>query len=311
MSNTAKSCNLDQPAHAKDDGNEPGVPATAAQDNSTDMKSANSRLDFLSLASFTAGVFHNVGNIVNTLCISAETALEIVEQLDAKGVGEAAKLLGSFDEEMAQHFGDQHPLRLLPSYLTELSRRISDQQTKGIGELQVLIESAEHIRENLRYQQDVFTDNLGDEPLDIGRLIEHALSLQQNVLKREQIRVDVRCEKIPPTRLKRRPLLQVLTNLIVNSKHAMQEIRSERLLSITAGTEGERILIRVTDSGVGILQSDLERIFEREFTTKKEGSGIGLYISRHLVEELGGRLTAQSAGPDKGATFIISLPVIP
>ena len=277
--------------------------------SSYEQNAPDPQAELVRLVSFTRGVFHNIGNIVNTLCISAETAVEIVEHIEYQGVGEAAKLLRSLDDELAENFDEEHPLRLLPSYLEDLSLRLSEQQNKAHAELQVLIESAEHIRENLQYQHALLKDDLDDAPVDIGHLIEHVLSLHQNMLKREHIHVAVSCEPIPPTRLKRRPLLQVLTNLIVNSKHAMQECQRERLLRITVASDEERILVRVTDNGMGIEQSDLTRIFDHGFTTKEQGLGIGLSISRQLIEQLGGSLSAESAGPGEGATFVVSLPL--
>ncbi len=69
------------------------------------------------------------------------------------------------------------------------------------------------------------------------------------------------------------------------------------------------VLISVIDSGVGIPRENLERIFNHGFTTRSDGHGFGLHSSALAARELGGSLHAQSAGPGKGATFTLALPL--
>jgi len=104
-------------------------------------------------------------------------------------------------------------------------------------------------------------------------------------------------------------LQQVMLNLIVNAIEAMTSIpEHERELVVSTETSApEGILVEVADSGAGVAEDDRERIFESFYTTKGSGVGIGLSISRALVEAHGGRLWVDGRAP-QGATFRFTLP---
>jgi signal transduction histidine kinase len=101
-------------------------------------------------------------------------------------------------------------------------------------------------------------------------------------------------------------LQQVLMNLMLNGIEAMKDTSGE--LTVTSKrTEDGQLVISVSDSGIGLPQEQPDRIFQAFFTTKSQGTGMGLSISRTIVESHGGRLWA-SAHIGGGATFHFSLP---
>jgi PAS domain S-box-containing protein len=103
-------------------------------------------------------------------------------------------------------------------------------------------------------------------------------------------------------------LQQVLMNLIVNSIDAMKDVEGTRELVINSRrTENEQIQISVTDTGVGLPQQHTDQIFNAFFTTKSHGTGLGLRISRSIVEAHGGRLWAADH-PPRGTSFYFTLP---
>jgi PAS domain S-box-containing protein len=103
-------------------------------------------------------------------------------------------------------------------------------------------------------------------------------------------------------------LQQVLMNLIVNSIDAMKDVEGIRELVINSRrTENEQIQISVTDTGMGLPQQHTDQIFNAFFTTKSHGTGLGLRISRSIVEAHGGRLWAADH-PPRGTSFYFTLP---
>lgn len=80
-------------------------------------------------------------------------------------------------------------------------------------------------------------------------------------------------------------------------------------MTIRVSRQDETARITVSDNGVGIAVENLTRIFAHGFTTKKNGHGFGLHSSALAAKELGGSLRASSEGPDRGATFILELPL--
>jgi signal transduction histidine kinase len=107
-------------------------------------------------------------------------------------------------------------------------------------------------------------------------------------------------------------LQQVVLNLLKNASDAMSAIedRPRQLLIRTEPDEGGRVRLTVQDAGVGLAPQAMDRIFEAFYTTKNEGMGMGLSVSRSIVERHHGRLwTAPKDGP--GATFSFSIPCGP
>lgn len=114
----------------------------------------------------------------------------------------------------------------------------------------------------------------------------------------------------PPVRVDKHKILQILTNLLRNAKHAVEDFgRPAGRIAVTIDADGERSRIAVTDNGVGIAPENLTRIFRHGFTTKKNGHGFGLHSGANAAKEMSGRLSVHSAGPGTGATFTLELPV--
>jgi signal transduction histidine kinase len=104
-------------------------------------------------------------------------------------------------------------------------------------------------------------------------------------------------------------LQQVTMNLIVNSFDAMKDVNGLREMIIKSQrAENEQIQVSVSDSGIGLPPQRAEEIFDAFFTTKPHGTGMGLRISRSIIESHGGRLWADG-NQGRGATFQFTLPV--
>jgi PAS domain S-box-containing protein len=147
--------------------------------------------------------------------------------------------------------------------------------------------------------------------LDLNDTIREVIALTQHEIRRNDILLDAQlAEGLPPVQGDRVQLQQVLLNLIVNAIEAMSETNERpRKLTIVSCPQGPDVLrIEVRDSGAGLDPEHATRLFEPFYTTKASGIGIGLSISRSIVEAHGGQLSAGPNSPD-GAVFRLSLPV--
>jgi C4-dicarboxylate-specific signal transduction histidine kinase len=149
----------------------------------------------------------------------------------------------------------------------------------------------------------------GKTRLDINKIIEEVLILIQDeaVSKGVAVRVDL-AENNPPVMGDRVQLQQVILNLVMNGIEATAPVtdRPREVRISSRPLESDKVLVTVQDSGVGIGEQSLEKIFDAFYTTKSQGMGMGLAISRSIVEDHGGQLSATSNN-GSGATFQFTL----
>jgi len=147
-------------------------------------------------------------------------------------------------------------------------------------------------------------------PLNINETIQEVIALVSNEVVRSKVELKTELEAdLPPVSGDRIQLQQVILNLILNGKEAMSGVQSHpRELLISSGKSGsDEVVVAVRDSGHGLEAKDVERIFDPFFTTKAGGMGLGLSISRTIIEAHGGTLWA-TQNEDKGATIQFTLP---
>jgi signal transduction histidine kinase len=145
------------------------------------------------------------------------------------------------------------------------------------------------------------------EVLHINDIIREMTPLLRHEADRHSVTIRTELDStLPIITADRVQLQQVLLNLMLNGIEAMKGTGGE-LIVTSSRAEDDQLLISVTDSGPGLPAEEIERIFEAFFTTKPQGTGMGLSISRNIVESHGGRLWA-SGNAGRGATFHFTLP---
>jgi C4-dicarboxylate-specific signal transduction histidine kinase len=153
-------------------------------------------------------------------------------------------------------------------------------------------------------------------PLDLRGVVKDVLALAryESATRGVQIRSELPNDLLPVSG-DRVQIQQVLLNLVVNGMDAMNSVEESKRILIISGRRETRggtpeLLLSVQDAGTGLNPEEADRLFEAFFTTKPEGMGMGLAISRSIIEAHGGRLWAEpNQGP--GATFLLSLPAAP
>ena len=147
------------------------------------------------------------------------------------------------------------------------------------------------------------------EVVDVNEVIREMIALLSGEAGRYSISIHTElANDLPKIRADRVQLQQVFMNLMLNAIDAMNEIDAARELTIKSQRDDEeKLLISVTDTGVGLPAQGADKIFDAFFTTKPQGTGMGLSISRSIIESHGGRLWA-AANSERGATFRFTLP---
>jgi C4-dicarboxylate-specific signal transduction histidine kinase len=147
------------------------------------------------------------------------------------------------------------------------------------------------------------------ERVDVNELVREMIVLLRGEATRYAISIRTElAADLSPVMGDRVQLQQVLMNLIMNGIDAMKEMDGARDLAITSRqAETDRALVSISDTGPGLPSQQADQIFKAFFTTKTHGIGMGLSISRSIVESHGGRLWAAANG-SRGASFYLTLP---
>jgi signal transduction histidine kinase len=198
----------------------------------------------------------------------------------------------------------------VPEFIESLAQHFSGERDRLLLELDSLQKNVDHIKEIVSMQQSYALMVGTVETLEAAVLMEDALRMNSSALNRHEVRVVRDFEAVPPVIAEKGKVLQILVNLIRNSKYACDEGgRPDKVMTlrVTPGEPGYVRLI-VQDNGIGILPENLANIFEHGFTTKATGHGFGVHSSAIAAREMRGVLTVYSEGLGHGAAFTLELP---
>ena len=253
-------------------------------------------------------VTHYVG-IQTDITLMREKGLEIDEQreelLHVTRVGKLAEFVSSLAHEISQ------PLTAILSYAQASQRMLAEREPEVHKILSYIIsddQRAAAVIQRLRALLKKSTSEM--KLLNINVLINETVALIETDASVRNILLKFELEENLPFILGDRiQMQQVLLNLISNSFDALESSEGPReILIITSRKDGGTIIVAVKDSGCGIPVENIPKLFTHFFTNKPDGLGMGLSISRSIVEAHGGRLDVEN-NPDRGATFYFTIPV--
>ncbi len=150
-------------------------------------------------------------------------------------------------------------------------------------------------------------------PVSLSELVRHALKVYEPRCETNDIQIEIHCLSTKLLTLRRGEMMQVISNLIANSMHAMP---AGGLLSIsvedTEGGDAGMVVMTIQDTGIGIAPENLPKVFDAFFTTRSTiGTGIGLFVAKQFVEGHGGRIELESKNGaiEHGTTVRVFLPL--
>jgi two-component system sensor kinase FixL len=224
--------------------------------------------------------------------------------------------LGELSSSLAHEL--THPLTAILSN-AQAAQRFLDGDDVDLSEVREILKdivtedqrAAEVIHRLRRLLKKGEPQNYCDD-VDLNEVIRDVLKLMRNDLINQNVTVDTDlAQNLPAVIGDRVQLQQVLLNLVLNACEAMTgNDSSKRQLLIASKMTKSAVRVSVTDHGGGIPEQKMEQIFERFFTTKKKGMGLGLSICRTIIDAHRGKIWAAN-NADHGATFHFRLPIMP
>jgi PAS domain S-box-containing protein len=263
------------------------------------------------MAEVATGVLHNVGNVLNSVNVSAGLVVEKLRRSKAPKLAKAAALLATHNGDLADYLTKDVNGQKLPGYLAKLGEFFVAENAELLREVDQLGRNIEHIKEVVAMQQSYAKVSGVFENLPAHRLVEDAIAMNIGAFERHGVVVDRQFSPVLLIRVDRHKVLQILINLIRNAKYALDDVvRTDKRITVSISAVNERsVRIVVSDNGIGISPENLTRIFAHGFTTREGGHGFGLHSGALAARSMGGSLSVASAGTGQGATFTLELPI--
>ncbi|TDU63187.1 HAMP domain-containing protein [Prosthecobacter fusiformis] len=286
---------------------------TSREQAVTSLAEANTRLLSTSrqagMAEVATSILHNVGNVLNSVSVSAEVVSTKVRQFRIGSLKNLAGLLQENAANLGTFLSTDPRGKEVPAYMMKLVGQLAEPQQGILEELESLRKNIEHIKEIVAMQQNYARGCGVMEEISVSELIDDAIRINAAGFTRHELSLVCDIQDDQPILTDRHKVLQILVNLLGNAKYAVAQTQEEKILTVrVTRDENKAVQISIIDNGVGIASENLTRIFQHGFTTKKDGHGFGLHSGALAARELGGNLTAYSAGIGRGATFTLELP---
>lgn len=261
---------------------------------------------FAKMAANVSAVQNHLESEVDARTGELSIAVEQLRRLDAElrqneRFATLGRLSGNVSHELRNPLGVMNTVTALLDDLAETSPRVK--------------QYAQLLREQIRLSERIINDLLdrarSDAPIlstvDVAHLLDETISRADVP---ESIKVERHYQSpLPPVTIDRDQVGQIIWNLLTNAIQSMQSVPGKpHTLAVRASVDPQRLRIEVADTGAGVPEDALDRLFEPMYTTKSGGVGLGLSISRSFARANGGDLTL-SPVPGGGACFVLDLPV--
>jgi PAS domain S-box-containing protein len=266
------------------------------------------------MADVATGVLHNVGNVLNSVSVSATVVADRLRHSKVLKLCRATAMLREQNSHLGDFLTTDPKGKLIPGFLSTVSEELASERTELIARMDAVGEHIKHIREIVTMQQNYAKVSGVYENLSPMELVEDGLRLNVAAFERHHIELVREFEEnLPKVCVDRHKFLQILINLLRNAKHAMEHVveRERRMIIRMGMASSDRVKVVISDNGIGIPPENMSKIFNHGFTTKKDGHGFGLHSGANAAKEMGGSLTARSDGHGQGAEFTLELPAAP
>ena len=266
----------------------------------TEARMREGEARFRQIAEISSNTLHNIGNVLNNLTISGQTAENLLNQINLERLADVAKMLETFSQVQQDAKG-----KLISPYLLKVKENLGEGVQEVATAIQSSLKKLQMAREAISIQHKTMRSGK-KEWFSLAGLVQEAFSLHRVHITRKEIAYTIDDPHNCKAYFHRTTLLHIMINLVKNAIEATYRSQ-ERKIHVVIDKKDESIELSFTDTGMGITAEAKEKLFSHGFTTKHDGNGFGLNFCRHALEKEGGKISAESEGEGKGACFKITL----
>ena len=260
-------------------------------------------------------ILHNIGNAVNSVAIGIGTLKEqLVSNRLITRLSALSKAVKAHSDDWNEYIRHDPQGQQVRPFLVALADDFVKQNQQLIHTVERVRSQTSHIVDIVRTQRGFDTKAMTCKDVNFRQAILGALRILQDSFARRGIRTHVSCGNAPEEiRIQEVQFNQMLINLLKNAMEAIDELRESGGLKglprieIRAHVRREFLVIDVLDNGIGIPQKNLKAIFRAGYTTKTEGTGLGLHSAANFVSGTGGKIQPLSSGTGTGTTMRVML----
>jgi signal transduction histidine kinase len=264
------------------------------------------------MAEMAVGILHNIGNAVTPAKVGLFRLSSRLEQKSLLGDLTAALIEIATYLPLIDSLSDSEKERLL-GIIELVPATIKEEYAANAEEIEQVRRKLDHIDSIISLQMR-YAQIFGDvENVDLPQVVDDALTLLEDALRKNSVRVVKHFSQVPPVRVEKTKLIQIIVNLIKNGYEAMEKVPApDRVLDLTIHREREpadSLVLSVKDNGTGFAPDEQRKLFQFGYTTKAKGSGFGLHSCANYLIARNGSISAHSEGLNKGAEFVVRLAI--
>jgi two-component system, NtrC family, sensor kinase len=284
------------------------------QARTADLEALNEKIGNIArsagMAEVASGVLHNVGNVLNSVNVSASVIREQVRKTKSENLSRLVEMMDRNKDNISNFIESDEKGKQIPRFLSLLAEQLKEEKISLFGELDQLASNIDHIKNMISMQQSYAGSYGVREKVKMSDLVEDALKINLQGMSQYGIETIKKYENIPMLYVDKHKALQIIINLISNAKYALIGSGKEsKKIYIIIKKQDSKVSVEIKDNGIGIASEDMSHLFEYGFKKRRGGHGYGLHHSALVANELGGKISVSSDGLGEGASFTMIFPI--
>ena len=258
-------------------------------------------------------ILHNIGNAINSVDTGIDTIhYHLMNDRLIPRLTALAEVIEQHQEDLSDYVKNDPQGQKIAPFILTLASDFENVKREFQEIVQRVRERSKHIVDIIRTQNSYQKTSGTRKDINLTASISEAIKILQDSIDRRQIQIEIDCHNAPEEiRIQESQFHQMRVNLVKNAVEAIDEFAESHQhkevprIHFRVYIDGDFLCLDITDSGIGIVPENINKVFSAGFTTKEQGSGLGLHSSANFVISSGGKIRALSEGEGKGTTIQI------